>query len=166
MKNLHIVLCILLILKIENMSYNLYNRIILIDDSPAEPILLESAITASQLNIRLECFDDSIAAVKELQKRSEEKSELLPSLILLDLNMPGYNGVQVLKIFRNDPFLKYIPIIIMTSSSLDADMKDCLDAGACSVLVKPTGHKQYTQVVTNIFNYWFQTVKRTNYGFF
>lgn len=148
------------------MGHNLYNRIILIDDSPAEPILLESAVVSSELNITLECFDDSIMAVNELLKRSEEKSDLLPSLILLDLNMPGYNGVQVLKILKNDSFLKYVPVIIMTSSSLDADMKDSLDAGACSVLVKPTGHKQYTQVVTNLFNYWFKTVKRTNYGFF
>ena len=69
------------------------NRIILIDESPAEPILLGSAIDKSGRSILLESFDDSVYAVKELVRRSKEDKELMPNLILLDLNMPGYSGI-------------------------------------------------------------------------
>ena len=148
------------------MAIGIKNRILLIDDSSSEPLLLASAIEKSERNIVLESFDDSIFAVKEIQRRAKEKSEDLPNLILLDLNMPGYNGIEVLKILRKDKQLRYIPVLIMTSSSLDSDLKDCLKAGANSVIVKPSSHQRYIEVVRMINDYWFTTVKRLDSGFF
>lgn len=148
------------------MSPSLKNRIILIDDSPSEPILLESAIIKSERNIVLETFDDSIKAVKELIRRGKEETEMLPNLILLDLNMPGYSGIEVLSKLRSDDNLCFIPIIVMTSSSLDSDMKQALKVGANCVVVKPTGHKRYVEVIQMINDFWFGTVKRLDSGFF
>jgi len=148
------------------MLISLKNKILLIDDSPSEPLLLASAIDKSERNLVLESLSDSIYAVKELKRRSKEDQEALPNLILLDLNMPGYSGIEVLKIIRKDKHLKYIPVLIMTSSSLDKDLKDCLGAGANSVLVKPSSHKRYIEIVIMISDYWFGTVKQLDSGFF
>lgn len=148
------------------MNIGLKNRIFLIDDSSSEPVLLGSAIEKSGKNIVLEAFEDSIEAVKELKKRSVEDEESLPNLILLDLNMPGYSGLDVLKILRDDARLQFIPILIMTSSTLDSDTRDCLQAGANSVIVKPSGHDKYVEAVKRIHDYWFNTVKRLDSGFF
>ncbi len=148
------------------MEIGLKNRIFLIDDSSSEPLLLSSAIADSERDIVLESFDDSIEAVKEIKRRSTEDEESMPHLILLDLNMPGYDGLQVLKILRDDARLRYIPVVIMTSSTLDADTENCLEAGANSIVVKPTGHAKYVEVVQMLNDYWFKTVKRLDSGYF
>lgn len=148
------------------MSPSLRNRVVLIDDSPSEPILLASAIQKSERNIDLESFEDSILAVKELTRRGKEDEEALPNLILLDLNMPGYSGIEVLGKLREDNNLCYIPIIIMTSSSLDSDTKEALKMGANCVIVKPSGHQRYVEVVEIINDFWFNTVKRIDSGYF
>lgn len=135
------------------------NRIILIDDSPAEPILLGSAIDKSGRSILLESFDDSVYAVKELVRRSKEDKDLMPNLILLDLNMPGYSGIEVLKKLRKDKVCCFTPIIVMTSSSLDSDVVEAIREGAKCVIVKPTGHKKYIEVVQKTFDFWFETAK-------
>jgi CheY-like chemotaxis protein len=142
------------------------NRILLIDDSPSEPLLLASAIAKCERNIALESFSDSIYAVKELLRRSKEDLEELPNLILIDLNMPGYTGIEVLKILRKEEHFRYTPILIMTSSCLDSDLKDCLAAGANCVLVKPSSHKRYVEIVQTTYDYWFNTVKRLDSGFY
>ncbi|MEZ4979107.1 MAG: response regulator [Chitinophagales bacterium] len=148
------------------MSFSLKNKILLIDDSSAEPILLENAIMQSGRNIILETFDNSFDAVDELKRRLKEEKESLPNLILLDLNMHGYSGLDVLRILKKENDLRYIPIIVMTSSDLDSDMVDCLEAGACSVLVKPTDNSRYVEVIQTINDYWFNTVKRLDSGFY
>jgi CheY-like chemotaxis protein len=158
-------MCILLNLG-KIMSVSLKNKILLIDDSSSEPLLLASAIEKSERNIVLECMDDSIVAVSQIQERAERRTEELPNLILLDLNMPGYSGVEVLQIFRKDDRLKYLPILIMTSSSLNEDLKACLEAGANCVIVKPSSHKRYIEVVQMINDFWFKTVKRIDSGYF
>lgn len=135
------------------------NRIILIDDSPAEPLLLGSAIDKSGRSILLESFDDSVYAVKELVRRSKEDKDLMPNLILLDLNMPGYSGIEVLKKLRKDKVCCFTPIIVMTSSSLDSDVVEAIREGAKCVIVKPTGHKKYIEVVQKTFDFWFETAK-------
>ena len=141
------------------------NRILLIDDSPSEPILLESAIQRSERNLQMESFSDSIEAVEELIRRAKEEVEELPNLILLDLNMPGYNGLDVLSKLRNHERLRYIPIIIMSSSNLESDVKQSLEMGANCFLVKPTGHKHYVEVIQMIDDFWFGIVKRLDNGF-
>tara|TARA_B110000483_G_scaffold56082_1_gene70179 strand:+ start:24137 stop:24580 length:444 start_codon:yes stop_codon:yes gene_type:complete len=135
------------------------NRIILIDDSPSEPILLGSAIEKSGRPILLESFDDSVYAVKELVRRAKKDKEMMPSLILLDLNMPGYSGIEVLKKLRKEGSFCFIPIIVMTSSSLDSDMVEVIREGAKCVIVKPIGHKKYVEVVQKTFDFWFETAK-------
>lgn len=147
------------------MSKLLRNRIFLIDDNQTESMLLTFAIDESERNIDLEAFTDSKKALVELEKRCMAEEDI-PNLILLDLNMPGLNGIEVLKLLRKVEHTKYIPVILMTSSSLDTDTKKALAAGANSVIVKPTGQEKYVKVVQMIYDYWFLTVNRIDSGYY
>ncbi len=69
----------------------------------------------------------------------------LPSLILLDLKMPGLSGIETLRQIRGDSRLKHIPVIIVTSSSLESDMTDAYDAGATSYLYKAFDIGQFSR---------------------
>lgn len=137
----------------------LKNRIFLIDDSQAEPLLLQQAVNDSGKGIILECFDDSKKAVEEIFDRQRDVTRT-PNLILLDLNMPGYSGLDVLKILRADEQTRYLPVVILTSSSLNSDLRDCMDAGANGVIMKPSGTERYAEIVANLYEYWFNTVNR------
>ena len=81
-----------------------------------------------------------------------------PSLILLDLNLPGTNGREVLSLIKNDENLKPIPVIVMTSSSDPADIDDCYRQGANSYVVKPVNLDGFLGAITRLRDYWFEIV--------
>lgn len=82
-----------------------------------------------------------------------------PSIILLDLNMPKVNGLEVLKRLKADPELRTIPIIVMTTSSAEEDLLRSYDLGASSFISKPTTFEKLVAVMRSLEEYWFKTVK-------
>ena len=83
----------------------------------------------------------------------EDKSAL-PDIILLDLNMPKINGIEFLKILKADAMLKYIPTIILTTSSNHNDVKQCYEIGIAGYVLKPLKYEDYVSKITNLLNYW------------
>jgi two-component system response regulator len=79
----------------------------------------------------------------------------MPSLILLDLNMPGLDGRKVLMIIKNNPALKKIPIIILTTSSDERDITECYELGASTYIQKPVDFDGLVGAVRRIKDYWF-----------
>jgi two-component system, response regulator len=79
----------------------------------------------------------------------------IPALILLDLNMPGIDGRKVLTIVKQDPALKKIPIIILTTSSDDRDVTRCYELGASTYIQKPVEFDGLVRAVGRIKDYWF-----------
>jgi two-component system response regulator len=78
----------------------------------------------------------------------------LPGLLLLDLNLPKKTGIEVLKWIRNDPAVATLPVIVLTSSVLDADIHRAYVEGANAYLVKPTALKELIRMVKNIRDFW------------
>lgn len=78
----------------------------------------------------------------------------LPDLILLDLKLPGISGLDVLKTIKQTPFLKRLPVIILTSSKEESDRAAGYDYGVNSYLVKPISFSGFLEVVRNICDYW------------
>lgn len=134
-------------------------RILLIDDSSVEAIFLNHAIVASGKAIDLESFVSSIDAFNELLVRVEASPELLPDLIMLDLNMPGFNGIDFLNKLRNIDILNKLPTLVFTSSNLESDRINCLKAGADSVIVKPSGISKYKDLISTIYVDWLTNIK-------
>ena len=86
----------------------------------------------------------------------------LPGLILLDLNLPGLDGRDVLAVMKNDPVIKRVPVVVMTSSHDQVDIDRCYDAGANSFVVKPISLDGFLASVARLRDYWFKIVLLPN----
>lgn len=82
----------------------------------------------------------------------------MPSLILLDLNLPGTNGREVLQAIKTNEVLKKIPVIVMTSSRDEVDIETCYNLGANSYVVKPVNFQGFIDAIARLRDYWFQIV--------
>lgn len=81
-----------------------------------------------------------------------------PALILMDLNLPGTDGREVIKQIRRDEGLNCIPIVVLTTSSSPRDIKACYRCGANSYMLKPIGIEVLEQTIRDFFQYWFRSV--------
>jgi CheY-like chemotaxis protein len=79
-------------------------------------------------------------------------------VILLDLNLPGTDGPEVLRVIKGDEFLRRIPVIVLTTSSAPADIQQCYDCGANSYIVKPVELENFVDAVARLRDYWFKIV--------
>ncbi|RYF99670.1 MAG: response regulator [Chitinophagaceae bacterium] len=84
----------------------------------------------------------------------EERKKRLPRLILLDINLPDYNGLDLLKKLRGNKATRYIPIVMLSSSENQSDMKKAFDNGANAYLIKPIGIAPLTDVLNSVCNFW------------
>jgi len=81
-----------------------------------------------------------------------------PSMILLDLNLPGTDGREVLQIIKAEPKLLSIPVIVLTTSDAEDDINRCYEAGANSYVKKPVGIGGFVEAITRIKNFWLELV--------
>ena len=81
-----------------------------------------------------------------------------PALILLDLNMPGMDGREVLRLIKEDSELRRIPVIIWTTSSNDKDIEACYQTGANAYMQKPVNFDNLLELIKRLREYWFETV--------
>jgi len=87
-------------------------------------------------------------------KYSSRNIQIQPHLILLDLNMPKINGIEVLQKIKSDERTKTIPVVILTSSKEGPDIEKCYKLGANSFIVKPVGFENFTKAITELGFYW------------
>ena len=85
------------------------------------------------------------------------QSDREPDLILLDLNLPGLDGCQVLKRIKSDPFLRMIPVVILTTSNREEDILQTYQAGANTYITKPDEYPRYRELVATLEHYWVDT---------
>lgn len=77
-----------------------------------------------------------------------------PKLVLLDIKMPKVSGIQVLQQLKDDPNAKTIPVVILTSSKEDPDIKKCYELGVNSYIVKPVNFERFSEAIRNLGFYW------------
>ena len=134
------------------------NYLMLVEDNEAHAELAVCALEETGNNIIV--MKDGQEAVNYLRHQGEWADKLdipMPSIILLDLKMPNMNGMQVLKELKGDEELKSIPIVMLTSSGLESDMKECYELGANSYIVKPVTYSDFIKTVKEIPEYWLKT---------
>ncbi|RSK51421.1 response regulator [Hymenobacter rigui] len=135
--------------------------ILVVEDSAEDFTALGRAFRKHALqNPVLRCADGD-QALEYLQGygRSTNWPSVLPAIILLDLNMPGTDGRQVLEIVKQDDILSTIPVIIFSTSSNSKDIDDCYQLGANSYLTKPIGYAAMEEKVRLIVQYWLEAVE-------
>lgn len=132
--------------------------ILLVEDDADDVLLIERAFEKAQINANVERVADGEAAIAYLSQKEPYKIEngySLPLLVLLDLRLPRYSGLEVLAWLRQQPELKRLIIVILTSSRENPDIKKAYDLGANSYLVKPVTFDDLVQLINMVNQYWF-----------
>jgi len=132
-------------------------HILLVEDNRMDVELTLDAFREARLMNTVHLASDGPAALDYLFGRgvfADREAHPLPSLILLDLKLPGMSGFEVLKQIKTTPILKRLPVVILTSSKEEGDRALSYDSGANSYLVKPVSFEGFLGVVRQIEGYW------------
>jgi CheY-like chemotaxis protein len=132
-------------------------EILFVEDSIDDAILTIRALTKSGFTNKIHHVKDGAEALDFIYCKGIYASRNIkeyPKLILLDLKMPKVTGMQVLEKIKSDPDLKSIPVVILTSSREDPDIKECYALGANSYIVKPVDSNNFFLAIKEIGLYW------------
>ena len=132
--------------------------ILIVEDSPEDYEATERALRKSGLRNTIEHCNDGDEALDFLYRRGEYANARRPGIILLDLNMPGTDGREVLQDIKHNPDLMTIPVILLTTSSDERDIDACYKAGANSYVAKPVGLENFVSAIRRLHDYWFEIV--------
>lgn len=124
-------------------------NILLIEDDAIEVMKFNRVVKTLGLNHKIIEANDGEQALTILKDK-----EIIPDIILLDLNMPKLNGIEFLTILKNDEILQYIPAIILTTSSNHKDMLECYKIGIAGYVLKPLKYEDYTDRIKRMLDYW------------
>jgi len=134
-------------------------EVLLVEDSPGDVRLTREALKDAKVHISLNVATDGIEAMAYLERTGTYVSAPRPDLILLDLNLPRKDGREVLKEIKENPSLRTIPVVILTTSSSDADVLQSYHLHANCYISKPVDLDGFLKVVQSIDNFWLSVVK-------
>ncbi len=137
-------------------------KILLIEDSEGDVRLVQEALKEGKLHNRLFVVRDGVEGMDFLLKRGKYHDGVRPDLILLDLNMPKKDGREVLGEIKQHEDLKRIPVVILTTSSSEADILKTYNLHANCYIVKPLNLDEFIRVVRSIESFWLSIVKLPN----
>jgi CheY-like chemotaxis protein len=133
-------------------------EILLVEDNPADVRLTREAFREGKLLNNLAVVKDGVEALEFVRREGPYADAPRPDLILLDLNLPRKDGREVLKEIKNDPNLKRIPVVVLTTSAAETDIVKSYDLHANSYVVKPVDLDQFIGVIKTIDNFWLTAV--------
>jgi len=129
--------------------------VLLVEDNPGDVRLTREAFQDGRINNTLHVVTDGEEALEFLFRRGEYGDAPCPHLVLLDLNLPRIDGQEVLEEMRDDPELKRIPVVILTSSESEQDVVRSYELQANAYLTKPVDPDEFTDLVRSFEEFWF-----------
>jgi len=124
-------------------------NILLIEDDAIEVMKFNRVLTTLKMNHKIIEANNGEEALAILQEK-----EIIPDIIILDLNMPRINGIEFLQILKSDDYLKYIPSIILTTSNNHKDVMECYKIGIAGYVLKPLKYEDYVDRIRKMLEYW------------
>ena len=128
--------------------------ILLVEDNPDDIALMLHALNDNRIANPVAVAEDGEQALQTLFGTNEQAESGAPALILLDLNLPKRNGLEVLRELRNHPDTRLVPVVILTSSLEPSDRLNAYQAGANSYLRKPVDFDEFVHVAQQVGSYW------------
>jgi CheY-like chemotaxis protein len=129
--------------------------ILLVEDTPDDALLMRRAFDRCRTGYELVVAGTGEEATGLLfPSRGRNEAPLRPSLVLLDLDLPGSDGIEVLRRIRTRTGTRTIPVIVLTSSRVPADVAACYELGANSYLQKPVGFDSLLETIETLTRYW------------
>ena len=126
--------------------------VLVVEDNPGDVDLIRDAL--SDVNIDLRVATDGVLALEHLRAATE-----LPNFVLLDLNLPRKDGREVLREMKADPRLRRIPVVVLSSSDAERDLRDAYDLGASCFVKKPADLDAFFEAIRGIEQFWGKLVK-------
>ncbi|MEO5644806.1 MAG: response regulator [Bacteroidia bacterium] len=134
-----------------------YVEILLVEDDPGDAELTLRTLKKNHTVNKITHVADGEDALNYIYRKGNYQNleaSGLPRLIILDLNLPKINGLEVLRTLKSDPDTQNIPIVVMTSSKRDSDLLESYNLGVNSFLLKPFDFNEFTKTVSTIAYYW------------
>ena len=130
-------------------------RVLLVEDNPADVRLLREALADCRVEVDVDVAGDGEQAIRVLEDGLRGGHQL-PDLILLDLNLPRKNGAEVLAEVKSHAGLRRIPVIVLSGSAADQDVRNAYDLHANAYLCKPRDYPGLRQLVAEIERFWLE----------
>lgn len=130
-------------------------EILLVEDNPGDALLAKIAFENGKTPSNLHLAIDGVEAIDFLYKRGKFAGSVTPDLILLDLNLPRKDGIEVLNEIKAHDEFKVIPVIILTTSQAEQDIQAAYKLHANSFVNKPFGFDSFSEIVRSIEDFWF-----------
>lgn len=138
------------------MNYKEY-EILIVEDNPDDAELMIRSLKKNNLANQLVVLEDGEEALDFLycrNKYAQRNSNSVPRVIFLDLKLPKVNGLEILRQVKSDEILKKIPVIVVTSSKEDPDIRSAYELGANSYVVKPVDFDNFMKTISQLGMYW------------
>ena len=132
-------------------------KILLIEDNPGDVRLVQEALNELQAPHDLQVARDGVQAMEALCQVKQNGHAGKPDLILLDLNLPKKNGMDVLSEIKSDKELKRVPVVVLTASQNDDDLQEAYNRHANCCIIKPLGLEEFFGIIGALEQFWFAT---------
>ena len=133
-------------------------ELLLVEDNPGDVRLTIEALKEGKVINNLTVVKDGEEAIAALRRQGRYLNAARPDLILLDLNLPKKGGLEVLEEIKQDPDLRQIPVVVLTTSRAEQDILNTYDLHANCYIVKPVDLNQFMDVVQSIKSFWLAVV--------
>jgi CheY-like chemotaxis protein len=139
-------------------------EILLVEDNPGDVELTQEALGVAGVSAHLNVVHDGMEALAYLHREEKYAQALRPDLILLDLNLPKKDGREVLAAIKADANLKLIPVLILTTSEAEEDVRSSYQLNANSYIIKPVNFAGFARIARAIDGFWFSVVTYPSVG--
>jgi len=137
-------------------------EILLVEDNPGDVRLTRESLGEAKVRNHMEVACDGLEALACLRREGNYANAPRPDLILLDLNLPRMNGFEVLDVIKEDPDLRCIPVVVLTTSQAEQDIIRSYNLYANAYVNKPVDLEQFIRVIKSIEGFWLEIVKLPN----
>ena len=127
-------------------------EILLVEDNPADVVLMQEALYEIKSDCELSvttCGEDALVRLRSARS--------LPDLVILDLNLPGKHGTVVLEEMKTDPKMRHVPVIVLSSSGDQRDVKAVYDRNGNCFVRKPGEYDEFVEVMNRLEKFWMHT---------
>lgn len=133
--------------------------LLLVEDDPGDVLMTREALSEAKVAHNLHVADNGEDAIAFLRRQAPFQDAPRPDIIFLDLNLPRIDGREVLATVKGDPDLRQIPLVILTTSDLDSDVRESYDRQANAFVTKPVDFRSFIEAVRQVDDF-FLTVAR------
>lgn len=139
-------------------------QILLVEDNEGDILLISEALEDAKIINQMTSVKDGHRAIQYLSRSGEYTNSVRPDLIILDINLPKKNGLEVLTFIKTSDHLRQIPVVMLTTSSSPGDIDTAYGKFANCYVTKPIGSDDFLKVISEIENFWFSIVKLPGEG--